>query len=110
MQLSSMIIFRQDLAVSIFTLIGQHDTLVKITHFLKFYDEVNSVQSMIHVLPGYVYCMLGGSHLTISTQTFTEKLKGLTSFISAYLNSENILIQYVKSITHKKKDKDNEAL
>ena len=109
-QLSSMIIFRQELAISIFTLIGQHEALIRISHFLRFYEEVNNVQSIVHVLPGYVYSMLGGSHLTISTQTFTEKLKVLTSFMAGYFNSDNLLIQYVKSITHKKKDKDNEAL
>lgn len=109
-QLSSMIIFRQELAMSIFTLIGHQETLIKITHLLRFYEEVNNVQSIAGVLPGYVYCMLGGSHLTISVQTFTEKLKSLSSFLTGYMNSDNLLIQYVKSITHKKKDKDNEAL
>lgn len=105
-----MIIFRQELALSIFTLIGHHEALIRIAHFIHFYEEVSSAQSMAQIVPGYVYSILGGSHLTINVQTFSEKIKAMSGFVAGYLNSDNLLIQYVKSITHKRKDKDNEAL
>lgn len=63
---------------------------------------------MIGVLPTYIYYIFGGSHLTISAATFLEKLKSLTTFLSHYVNGGNMLIEYVKSITHKKKEsRDN---
>lgn len=106
-QLSSMMVFRQEIAYSIFTLIGHQESYMSIQHFLAFCDEVNSVQSMVRVLPGYMYYLFGGSHLTISATSFSEKLKNITSFLSGYVNGQNIITEYVKSITHKKKDKDN---
>lgn len=106
-QLSSMMVFRQEIAYSLFTLIGQQESFISIQNFLVFCNEVSTLQSMIGVLPTYTYYLFGGSHLTITAATFIDKLKKVTSFISEYVNGNNMLLEYVKSITHKKKDKDN---
>lgn len=57
---------------------------------------------MVRVLPGYVYYLFGGSHLTISITTFTERLKSMTAFIATYVNGGNILLECVRTGAVKK--------
>lgn len=68
-----MLIFRQELSLAIFTLIGDCDTVVNLQYFLRFYEQLDSIRGLVEWLPHHLYWLFGGSRLAITIQSFTEK-------------------------------------